>query len=134
MGRVTGVGGIFFRSADPEAQRAWYKQHLGLNTDAYGTNFETRQTLNPERKSYLQWSPFSESTDYFEKAFMINYRVDNLDEILESLGNDGIELIGEIQVEDYGKFAHIRDPEGNRIELWEPVDEEYEKMLDGRTF
>ncbi len=133
MGRVTGVGGIFFRCTDADAQKAWYKQHLGLNTDAYGTNFETRQSHNPEKKSYLQWSPFSESTDYFEKAFMINYRVDNLDEIIKSLADEGIELVGEIQVEEYGKFAHIRDPEGNRIELWEPNDEEYEKLVDGRT-
>ena len=133
MARVRGIGGVFFRCNDPAAQRDWYKQHLGLNTDDYGTNFEWRQADNPEKKGYSQWSPFKAETTYFESAFMINYRVDDLDLLLVKLKQSGVEILGDVSVEDYGKFVHIRDPEGQRIELWEPNDDEYEKILEGVT-
>ncbi len=133
MARVTGIGGIFFRCKDSDAQRNWYQSHLGLNTDEYGTTFEWRQSENPEIKGFSQWSPFKQDTDYFEGEFMINYRVDNLDEMLAELKAKGVELVGEVMVESYGKFAHIRDPEGHRVELWEPNDAEYEKLIGVKT-
>jgi predicted enzyme related to lactoylglutathione lyase len=124
--RVTGIGGIFFKSNDPAAMRDWYKAHLGFNTDQYGATFEWRQLDAPDKKGTTVWSPFSASTKYFEpsgKDMMINLRVENLEWLLEQLRNEGIEQLGEMQVYEYGKFAHIMDPEGNKIELWEAVDE-----------
>tara|TARA_R110002072_G_scaffold56097_12_gene145615 strand:- start:5004 stop:5408 length:405 start_codon:yes stop_codon:yes gene_type:complete len=133
MGKVKAIGGIFFRSKDPAAQRDWYQQHLGLNTDEYGTSFAWRHADNPDLMGYSQWSPFKSDTTYFEGEFMVNYRVDDLDSLLASLREAGVEILDEVTVEDYGKFVHIRDPEGMRIELWEPVDGEYEKILEGIT-
>jgi predicted enzyme related to lactoylglutathione lyase len=129
--RVTAIGGIFFKCQDPEGVRNWYAQHLGLNTDQYGTTFERRPADAPEKKGYSVWSTFAADTKYFEpshKEFMINLRVENLDWLLAELKKEGVEQIGETQVYEYGKFAHITDPEGNKIELWEPNDEEYAKM------
>lgn len=126
-GRVTGVGGIFYKSTDPKTARAWYGEHLGLALNEYGALFEYRDVRFPERKGSLQWSPFSENTKYFEpsrKEFMINFRVENLDELLASLREKGVEIIGDVAAYDFGRFAHIMDPEGNKIELWEPIDEE----------
>ena len=134
--RVTSLGGIFFKCQDPAAVREWYSKHLGFNTDQYGTNFEWRHADAPEKKGHTVWGPFSADTKYFEpsgKEFMINLRVDDLDWLLAELKKEGIEQIGETQVYEYGKFAHIIDPEGNKIELWEPVDEEYEKIVEAVT-
>jgi predicted enzyme related to lactoylglutathione lyase len=128
--KVTGIGGIFFKCKDPDKMKEWYGKHLGLKTDEYGVLFEFRKTDNPEQKGYLQWSPFPEKTKYFEpskKDFMINYRVDNLEKLLEELSNKGVQVVGKIESFEYGKFAHIIDPEGNKIELWEPVDEVFTK-------
>ena len=114
----------------------WYHTHLGLETDAYGSNFEWRQADNPEKKGFTLWAPFKESTEYFQpsqKDFMINFRVENLDALLAELKKEGIEQVGETQSFEYGKFAHILDLEGNKVELWEPVDEEYEKILESTT-
>ncbi len=136
MKRVTGLGGVFFKSKDPAASRAWYNKHLGLNTDEYGTTFEWRQTENPNLKGSTVWSPFKEDTTYFapsDKEFMINFRVENLETLLEVLKEEGVQQVGEMQVYDYGKFAHIIDLEGNKLELWEPVDEEFEEMTKGKT-
>jgi len=124
--RVTGIGGIFFKTKDPEKMKAWYREHLGLATDEYGSLFEFRTAENPEKSAYLQWSPFPENTEYFEpskREFMINYRVRNLERLLELLEKEGVKIVGKLQEFEYGKFAHIMDPEGNKIELWEPVDE-----------
>lgn len=132
MKRVTGIGGIFIKSADPAAMRDWYSSHLGINTDKYGTSFEWRHSENPENKGYTVWSPFQENTKYFEpskKDFMLNFRVENLVELVEILKKEGVVVLDEIEVFEYGKFVHILDNEGNKIELWEPVDEEYEKIL-----
>ena len=137
MKRVTGIEGIFFKCKDPNEIKQWYKTHLGLQTDAWGTNFEWRKSDDPESKGFTQWSPCAEDTNYFNpsgKDFMVNYRVDNLGELLEILRGEGVKICGEIQQHDYGKFAHILDPEGNKIELWEPNDKEYDKIVDGRTF
>lgn len=138
MKRVIGVGGIFFKAKDPKRVREWYSRHLGMRSDEYGTNFESRHADDPDKKSFLLWSPFKESTDYFkpsEKEFMINFRVENLEALLEVLASEGVELVGEVQSFEYGKFAHILDPEGNKIELWEPNAAAYDAMIkDARTF
>ncbi len=130
--RVTGFGGIFFKCDDPAATRAWYAQHLGFNTDQYGTSFEWRHTHEPDKKGYSVWSTFGRDTKHFDpsgKDFMINLRVADLEWLLAELKKEGVEQIGELQVYEYGKFAHILDPEGNKIELWEANDEEYGKMV-----
>ncbi len=129
--RVTGIGGIFFKSENPESARQWYAKHLGLNTNEYGTTFEWRHADAPDKKGYSVWSPFKKDTTYFapsEKDFMINLRVENLEWLLGELKKEGIEQIGEMQVYEYGKFAHIMDPDGNKLELWQSNDEEYENM------
>jgi len=128
MKRVTGIGGIFFKCKDPEKIKAWYKKHLGLQTDSYGTNFEWRQTEDTTQKGFTQWSPFKEDTKYFEPAkrdFMVNYRVDNLEALVEQLKIEGVTIVDDIEDFEYGKFVHILDVEGNKIELWEPNDIEY---------
>lgn len=133
MGRVTGIGGVFFRCKDAAAQRDWYQNHLGLNTDQYGTNFAWRSASNPDAKGYTQWSPFTQESEYFEGEFMLNYRVEDLDGLLANLRADGVEILGEVTQETYGKFVHIRDGEGFRVELWEPNDAAYEDILEGVT-
>ena len=130
--RVTGLGGIFFKTAHPEKMRAWYAQHLGLNTDKHGTTFEWRHSDAPEQKGFTAWSLFSEKTTYFqpsEKEFIVNYRVENLEWLLTQLKAEGVQIVGEMMVEEYGKFAHILDPEGNKIELWESNDAVFETIL-----
>jgi predicted enzyme related to lactoylglutathione lyase len=121
--KVTGIGGIFFKCQNPGSMKEWYNQHLGLVTNEYGSLFEFRSSDKPENKEYLQWSPFSNDTTYFEpspKEFMINYRVENLEELVEELKRSGVTILDAIEVYDYGKFVHILDPENNKIELWEP--------------
>jgi predicted enzyme related to lactoylglutathione lyase len=121
--RVTGIGGIFFKTNDPDKTKEWYKNHLGLNTDNYGSTFWWQDEKG--NKCSTQWSPFNEDTKYFspsEKEFMINYRVENLVELLKILKEEGVTIVGEMQTYDYGKFGWILDPEGNKIELWEPID------------
>lgn len=125
MKRVTGIGGIFFKAKDPKAMNEWYKNHLGINAGQYGASFEWRENDDPKKKGMTQWTPFADKTKYFEpstKEFMINYRVENLEALVEELKKEGVTLLDEIAVYDYGKFAHILDPEGNKIELWEPID------------
>ncbi len=125
MKKVTGIGGIFFKSDDPEKTKSWYHKNLGLVIDAYGSPFETRDANNPDQINYLQWSPFKSDTKYFnpsKKDFMINYRVDNLENLVIELKKEGVTICDEIESFDYGKFIHIMDPDGNKIELWEPAD------------
>jgi len=134
--RVTSIGGIFFKCKNTEAIKQWYSKHLGLETDSYGTNFEWRQSEYPEKKGYTQWSPFSDTTTYFEpskREYMINYRVENLEWLVSELRSEGVVICDEIESFDYGKFVHILDCEGNKIELWEPNDIEYEKIVEGNT-
>ncbi len=133
---VTSIGGIFFKCKNPNEVKDWYKKHLGLQTDKYGTNFEWRHGDDGSKKGYTQWSPFSENTKYFlpsTREFMINYRVRNLEALVEQLKKDGVTVVDKIESFDYGKFVHILDCENNKIELWEPNDEEYDKIVDGRT-
>jgi predicted enzyme related to lactoylglutathione lyase len=129
--RVTGIGGIFFKCKDPKQMREWYKTHLGLNTNKYGTVFEWRQGADSSQKGFTQWSPFSSTTKYFEPStrdFMINYRVENLESLVNTLRSEGVVIQDTIQSVEYGKFVHIMDVEGNKIELWEPNDVEFEKL------
>ena len=136
MKRVTGVGGIFFKVEDPEETRNWYKDHLGLKTNEYGSLFEFREGANPDQKGYLQWSPFSESTKYFEpsaKEYMINFRVQNIEKLVELLKEEGVQVLDEIEEYEYGKFVHILDPNGLKLELWEPVDSVFTEMNEGNT-
>ncbi|BAV07561.1 lactoylglutathione lyase [Filimonas lacunae] len=124
MKKVTGIGGIFFKCKDPKAVREWYQKHLGLNTNDYGATFEWYEGDDSTKKGQTQWSPFDEKTKYFEpsaKEFMINYRVENLVELVEQLKQEGVTIVDKIESFDYGKFVHIIDLEGNKIELWEPA-------------
>lgn len=125
--RVTGIGGFFFKSKDSKKLVAWYGKHLGLKTDQYGSTFWWKD--NDGNDCSTQWSPFSEDTDYFspsEKQFMQNFRVENLEALLEKLKQEGVTIIGDMETYDYGKFGWILDPEGNKIELWEPIDRAFQ--------
>ncbi|GAA4745082.1 VOC family protein [Flavisolibacter ginsenosidimutans] len=129
--KVTGIGGIFFKCKDASKMREWYKTNLGLNTNQYGAVFEWHQGADSTKKGFTQWSPFKETTKYFEpstKEFMINYRVENLKALVEELKKNGVTVLDAIETYDYGKFVHILDVEGNKVELWEPNDVEYEKL------
>jgi len=131
MKKVTSIGGIFFKCKDPNKMNEWYKTHLGLNTNRYGAVFEWRQAEDSTKKGFTNWNPFAETTKYFEpstKDFMINYRVENLEALVEELKKDGVTIADKIETVEYGKFVHIIDIEGNKIELWEPNDIEYEKL------
>ncbi len=129
--KVTGIGGIFFKCKDPEKMREWYRTNLGINTNQYGAVFEWRQGADSTKKGFTTWSLFKEKTKYFEpstKDFMINYRVENIEALVEQLKKDSITVMDSIVKVDYGKFVHILDMEGNKVELWEPDDREYEKL------
>jgi len=129
--RVTGIGGIFFRSTNPQETREWYGKNLGMAINPHGSPFEFRNANRPEEINYLNWNPFDEKTEYFnpsEKEFMINYRVYDIEGLLANLTKNGVKIIGELQVYEYGKFAHIMDNDGNKIELWEPIDSFFTKM------
>jgi predicted enzyme related to lactoylglutathione lyase len=115
--RVDGIGGVFFRSPDPDALRAWYSQHLGIEMEDFGTVFTAKagdQTV---------WAPFKQDTDYFgalEQPLMVNFRVRDLDAMLAQLRAAGIEVLEHVEEHEYGRFAWAVDPEGHRFELWEP--------------
>jgi len=133
---VRAIGGIFFRSQDPTRTREWYQHHLGLRTDSTGTNFAWRHFDDASRPGFSQWAPFSQDTRYFgdqDQQFMVNYRVDDLERLLTELRSEGVTIVGDVQRESYGAFAHIIDIDGRMVELWEPIDSEYKKMLDGVT-
>ena len=127
--RVVGVGGIFFKTKDAQALKTWYTKHLGIKSGQYGGTFKSRQWTNPDKSHYLQWSPFAEDTNYFDPSkqpFMINYRVKDLEWLVEQLKKEGVTICDEIAIYDYGKFVHIMDLEGNKIELWEPIDKVFD--------
>ncbi|GAB4137206.1 MAG: hypothetical protein Fur0041_11890 [Bacteroidia bacterium] len=129
--KVTGIGGIFFKCRDPKNIREWYSKNLGIVTNEYGAVFEWYQGEDSTKKGFSQWSPFKETTKYFEpsaKDFMINYRVQHIHALVDQLKKNGVTVTDTIETYDYGKFVHIMDPEGNKIELWEPNDVEYERM------
>ncbi|MFN8254103.1 MAG: VOC family protein [Bacteroidales bacterium] len=133
--KVTGIGGIFFFSENPEKTREWYAENLGLEVNQWGSSFEFRNANRPEEINYLQWSPFKKGSEYFapsKKEFMINYRVQNLEGLIKKLKSNGVTVLDSIETYDYGKFVHIMDAEGNKIELWEPVDSVLTK-IDSKT-
>lgn len=121
--RVTGLGGFFFRAENPGAIKDWYKNHLGIPTDQYGWTFWWKDQNGNDCST--QWSPFDQQTQYFQpsqKQFMMNFRVADLEALLAVLKDEGVTIVGEMETYDYGKFGWILDPEGNKIELWEPMD------------
>ncbi len=130
-GRIVGIGGIFFKCENPDKTKNWYNEHLGIKTDDWGASFVSRKVNKPKENAYLQWSPFKDDSDYFGdrgQQFMVNYRVENIDKLIERLRSEGIKICKEIESYDYGKFAHIEDVNGLRMELWEPIDQEFDKM------
>ena len=126
MKRITAIGGIFFKCKDPAKIKEWYQAHLGFGTEQYGTMFEWRQEDDPSKKSYTLWSTFPDTTKYFEPSkqdFMVNYHVENIEALVEELKKEGVTILDNIETYEYGKFVHILDPEGNKIELFEPAAE-----------
>ncbi len=129
--KVTGIGGIFFKSKDPKKTKEWYGKNLGLAISDHGSSFEFRNAHRPDEINYLSWSPFKEDTDYMDpstKEFMVNYRVQNIEGLVDKLKANGVEILDEIVTYSYGKFVHIMDLEGNKIELWEPIDSVFTEM------
>jgi predicted enzyme related to lactoylglutathione lyase len=125
MKKVTGIGGIFFKCKDPKKVTEWYQKNLGLTTNPYGATFEWYEGADSTKKAQTQWTPFPETTKYFEpssKDFMINYRVENLEALVEELRKENVTIVDKVETYDYGKFVHILDIEGNKIQLWEPKD------------
>ena len=126
MPKVTGIGGIFFYTDNPTKTKEWYTKNLGLDINEWGsTSFESRNIIKPDEINSLQWTPFKKGDEYFspsKKDFMINYRVQNIEEFVIKLKENGVTILDSIATYDYGKFVHILDTEDNKIELWEPVD------------
>lgn len=121
--KVTGIGGIFFFCDNPKETKEWYARNLGLDVNDWGSTFESRNIERPDEINQLQWSPFKKGSEYFApstKEFMINYRVQNIEGLVQKLKENGVTIVDELQTYDYGKFIHIMDDDGNKIELWEP--------------
>jgi predicted enzyme related to lactoylglutathione lyase len=122
--KVTGIGGIFFFFDNPKEMKDWYANNLGLEINAWGSSsFESRNIKNPDEIDSLQWKPFKKGDEYFspsKKDFMINYRVQNIEVLVNKLKENGVTILDNIASYDFGKFVHIMDSEGNKIELWEP--------------
>ncbi len=126
MKKVTGIGGIFFKCKDPNAAKEWYNKHLGLNAGPYGASFEWRDADDNTKKGLTQWNVNTEAAKIYEpsaKDFMINYRVENLEALVAELKKENVTILDDIATYDFGKFVHILDLEGNKIQLWEPAGE-----------
>ena len=128
MKRVTGIGGIFIKAENPEQLYEWYEKHLGLKREphGHGSMLHWREDENPERRGTTVWALFEKHSKYFEPSrapFMLNYRVDDMDALLDALREEGVAIDPKRDDSDYGRFAWITDPEGNKIELWEPPKE-----------
>jgi catechol 2,3-dioxygenase-like lactoylglutathione lyase family enzyme len=122
MEQVTGIGGVFFKARDPARMSAWYRDHLGIKSDDGAAEFVWREYEPPNAPARTVWSLFPADSDYFgptQQPFMVNYRVPNLARMLDQLRSAGV-TVEKVEEHDYGNFAWITDPEGNRIELWEP--------------
>jgi catechol 2,3-dioxygenase-like lactoylglutathione lyase family enzyme len=126
MKRVTGIGGIFFKSKDPKALGEWYRDHLGVDVEAWGgAAFKWNGPDNPSGIGTTVWSPFKAETTYFAPSsatFMINYRVDDLHAVLAELRAEGVQVEEKVEESDFGKFGWVIDPDGNKLELWQPPD------------
>ncbi|WDF65694.1 VOC family protein [Flavobacterium sp. KACC 22763] len=122
--KVTGLGGIFFFMDNPKETKEWYAKNLGLEINEWGSaSFESRNLEKPEEIESTQWCPFNKGDEYFspsKKEFMVNYRVQNIEGLVEKLKSNGVTVLDDIETYEYGKFVHIMDTEGNKIELWEP--------------
>ena len=124
QGRIIGIGGIFFKSANQQQMKEWYAKHLGFADSGYGVTLPWREKENPDNEQMTIWSVFPASTKYFEPSsasFMVNYIVDDMDALLERLKAEGVKIDDKRMNESYGKFAWIYDLDGNKIELWEPA-------------
>lgn len=124
MKRVTGVGGIFIKSANPQRMRDWYQKHLGIQIEAWGgIGFSWKGPDNPEGVGTTVWNIFEATSDYFNPSkatFMVNYRVADLASLLAALRAEGCNVDPKMDDSEYGKFGWVFDPDGNKIELWEP--------------
>lgn len=124
MNRVTGIGGIFFKAKDPKALAEWYERHLGIDVQPWGgAVFRWNTPQNPSGTGTTTWSPFKEDTDYFAPGtapFMVNYRVEDLHGLLSALRAEGCRVDDKVEESEYGKFGWVVDPEGNKLELWQP--------------
>lgn len=124
--KVTGIGGIFFYSDNPKETKEWYTKNLGLEINDWGSSsFEFRNIDRPDEINSLQWKPFKKGDEYFspsQKEFMINYTVQNLEGLINKLKENGVTVLDTIETYDFGKFVHIMDADGNKIELWEPAE------------
>jgi len=134
--RVTGIGGIFFKAKDPKGLGKWYRKHLGIQVEEWGGwTFPWRDAGKPRRKGATIWSPFKIDTDYFSpsrKPFMLNFRVDDLDDVIAALKGEGVRVLKGIEESEFGRFGWIVDPEGTKIELWEPPDAKRKSRPKGR--
>jgi len=129
--KVIGIGGIFFFSENPKNTKDWYAKNLGMVMTPWGASFESRNAQNPEEINYTQWSLFKKGDEYFspsKKDFMINYRVQNIEGLVRKLRKNGVNILDTITTYDYGKFVHLMDNDGNKIELWEPIDSSLTKI------
>ncbi|MDO9512223.1 MAG: VOC family protein [Bacteroidales bacterium] len=130
--KVTGIGGIFFYSDNLKETNEWYTKNLGIEINDWGSSsFESRNINKPDEINSLQWKPFEKGDDYFspsKKDFMINYQVQNLEGLVDKLKENGVSILDSIVTYDFGKFIHIMDPEGNKIELWEPIFNEQDRQ------
>ena len=124
--KVTGIGGIFFYSDNLKETKEWYTKNLGIEINDWGVfSFESRKVNKPDEINSLQWKPFEKGDEYFspsKKDFMINYQVQNIEGLVNKLKENGVTILDNIVTYDFGKFVHIMDTEGNKIELWEPID------------
>jgi len=130
-GRIGGIGGIFFKTPDPEKTKQWYHEHMDMITDQWGAPFAFRKHSKPDEVAFLQWSPMIASTDYLSPSnvdFMVNYRVEHIEDLVAQLKAKGVTICDDITTYDYGKFVHVLDGDGRKIELWEPVDKVFEEM------
>jgi len=121
--RVTGIGGVFFKAKDPKALAHWYERHLGMRIVDTVALFTWRSGRDGKVKGHTVWSIFPADTKYFGEggpAFMVNYRVRDLESVLAALRNEGVDVARKVEDSEYGRFGWVTDPEGNRIELWEP--------------
>jgi catechol 2,3-dioxygenase-like lactoylglutathione lyase family enzyme len=121
QGRILGIGGIFFKSANQQQMREWYAKHLGLEDSGHGAMLPWREADNPENEQMTVWTIFPGNSGYFEPSFMVNYIVDDMDALLVRLEKAGVRIDPKRQDESYGRFAWIYDPDGNKIELWQPL-------------
>jgi predicted enzyme related to lactoylglutathione lyase len=124
MKRVTGIGGIFIKTADTKRLREWYQKHLGIDIAEWGgTSFQWTGAHNPSGQGSTAWSLFEASSNYFEPSaapFMVNYRVENVHALVAELRKEGCQVVGNVEESEFGKFGWVVDPDGNKIELWEP--------------